>query len=102
MLRITYSELAGDKYGSALDADRRLIGSYPKLLREVLNDSLTKTQKRYIMDYYSSGLSINEIARRYGVNKSTVSRTINRGRERLRRAVKVELLKKALKDEPGG
>lgn len=46
---------------------------------EAVNRYLTKTQKSYIMLYYTENKSVPEIARLYGVNKSTVSRTIRRG-----------------------
>lgn len=37
------------------------------------------TQRNYIMKYYLEKMSAVEIAELYGVNKSTVSRTIRRG-----------------------
>ncbi len=49
----------------------------------VLNRNLTNTQKSYIMLYYSEKKTIDEIAKIYGVNKSTVSRTIHRGKSNL-------------------
>lgn len=51
----------------------------------VVNKNLTKTQKSYIMLYYSENKTIAEIAEIYGVNKSTVSRTINRAKANLSR-----------------
>lgn len=50
---------------------------------EIINNSLTKTQKSYIMLYYNDKKTISEIARIYGVNKSTVSRTINRAKKNI-------------------
>ena len=38
--------------------------------------------------YYGEGLNMNEIGEREGVDKSTVSRTIRRGEERLRRCLR--------------
>lgn len=49
----------------------------------VLNRNLTKTQKSYIMLYYNEKKTIDEIAKIYGVNKSTVSRTIHRAKNNL-------------------
>jgi RNA polymerase sigma factor (sigma-70 family) len=40
---------------------------------------LTPTQYSYINAYFFEGLTTVEIAEQYGVNKSTVSRTIGRG-----------------------
>lgn len=56
---------------------------YAKALRTMLEDRLTKKQKCYMVLYYRDGLTVKEIAEKYGVDKSTVSRTINRGRKRL-------------------
>ena len=56
---------------------------YPKVLRMLIDDNLTKKQKCYIILYYKEGLTVTQIAERFGVDKSTVSRTINRGRQRL-------------------
>lgn len=52
-------------------------------LRSLMEEGLTQKQKEYIRAYYIEGVDIPEIADRYGVNKSTVSRTIKRGRERI-------------------
>ncbi len=46
---------------------------------------LTKRQAEMIHLYYDLGLSMSQIAQREQVNKSTVSRTLKRGRERLRK-----------------
>lgn len=101
MLRLSFSELAeGKHYSENLAADRYLIGSYPRLLNALLSDSLTKKQKYYIMLYYGEGLKIPEIAKRCGVNRSTVSRTIKRGRERLKYAIGCELMKRAASKPP--
>ena len=77
------------------DEYRHLAGSYPKLLKLVLNENLTKTQKCYIIRYYRDGMTVTEIAQMYGVNKSTVSRTLKRARENLKRAIHCELVRKA-------
>ena len=57
--------------------------AYAKALRTLLEDNLTKKQKCYIILYYRDKLTVKEIADRFGVDKSTVSRTINRGRQRM-------------------
>lgn len=74
------------------------MGSYPVLLHSVLEDRLTKTQKCYIMLYYIDKKPMTEIARMFGVNRSTVSRTINRARERLAKAIGCVILKKAIEE----
>jgi RNA polymerase sigma factor (sigma-70 family) len=65
-------------------------------LRELLNDNLTKKQKSYIILYYKEGLTMEEIAQRFGVAKSTVSRTVQRGRERIIAGAKRQTLKKII------
>lgn len=50
-----------------------------KYLPIVLDECCSVTQKEYIMAYYVERLKLREIAERYGVTTSTVSRTINRG-----------------------
>ncbi|MBE6837717.1 MAG: sigma-70 family RNA polymerase sigma factor [Ruminococcus sp.] len=51
--------------------------------KKIINNSLTKTQKSYIMLYYNDKKTVAEIAEIYGVNKSTVSRTINRAKKNI-------------------
>ncbi|MDE6149955.1 MAG: helix-turn-helix domain-containing protein [Ruminococcus sp.] len=58
-----------------------------RLLSSVLDTNLTKKQKCYIMLYYKENKKISEIARKFGVLPSTVSRTINRARKNLYKAV---------------
>ena len=45
-------------------------------------------QRRYMTMYYVDGMSLQQISRAEGVNKSTVSRTMKRGRERLHRCLR--------------
>lgn len=45
----------------------------------VLDECVTVTQKTYIMHHFIDRMSVSDIAEMYGVNKSTVSRTIHRG-----------------------
>lgn len=45
----------------------------------VLDECVTVTQKTYIMHYFVDRMSVIQIAKMYGVNKSSVSRTIHRG-----------------------
>lgn len=84
MLRITFDQLrkklsdegSGGYARRSRDCDSRLLG-------EILKSSLTKKQKCYIIMYYEMGMTVKQIAASCGVNKSTVSRTISRGRKRI-------------------
>ena len=53
-----------------------------RMLPIVLNEVCTVTQKEYIMAFFVDRLTVTEIAEQYGVNKSTVSRTIHRGMDK--------------------
>lgn len=73
-------QAAFDLWMAAEGEDNRTdIEKARRILPIVLDEVCTVTQKEYIMAYFVDRLNISEIAERYGVNKSTVSRTINRG-----------------------
>ena len=54
-------------------------------MRRVRETELTDKQAEMIHLYYDLGMSIPQIAREQGLHKSSVSRTLKRGRERLKR-----------------
>lgn len=54
-----------------------------RALQEVVREELSSAQKKYLAEYYFEGKTLKEIADLYGVNISTVSRTISRGRKRI-------------------
>lgn len=54
-------------------------------MRRARETELTDKQKEMIHLYYDLGMSIPQIAREKGLNKSSVSRILARGRERLKR-----------------
>ncbi len=57
-------------------------------LKTVWATELTVKQRLYLTARYRDRLGIRAIAAKYGVNSSTVSRTIRRGRTRLRRCLR--------------
>ncbi len=57
-------------------------------LRLAREAELTARQRQMIRMYYDEGKSMTKIARLLHVNKSTVSRTIARGRNRLKKCLK--------------
>ena len=63
-------------------SERRLLR---QALRDVITEQLSPRQKDYLMLYYYEGLTMCEIAARYAVNVSTVSRTIARAKARIAR-----------------
>lgn len=44
---------------------------------------LPEKQRMYLLAYYSEHLTMEQLAERFGVNKSTVSRSIQRGKKKL-------------------
>ena len=64
------------------------LGRVKVALWRALHEDVTEKQRRYMLLYYAEGLNMNEIGEREGVDKSTVSRTIRRGEERLRRCLR--------------
>lgn len=57
-------------------------------LRKARDQELTPRQREIVHLHYDLGLSISEIARQQGIHKSSVSRTLHRGRERLKNCLK--------------
>ncbi len=60
-------------------------------LRRVRSAELTPRQAQLLHLYYDLGYSMSGIAGELGIDKSTVSRTISRGRERLKRYLQYSL-----------
>ena len=54
-------------------------------VRRVMEEELTQLQRQTLTAYYFHQRTIPQIAEERGVNKSTVSRTLRRAEEKLRR-----------------
>ena len=63
-------------------------GNAGKRVRVAMNDELTDRQRELIELHYLENMNMTEIARRLGISPSTVSRTLKRGRGRLRKYLK--------------
>ena len=59
-----------------------------KRLKNVIEQELTAIQRETVLSYYFSGKNICQIADERGVNKSTVSRTLQRAETRIRRCLR--------------
>lgn len=70
--------------GSNEETMERMKAAVPVIIRE----DLTDCQRAYVMAYFYEGLNVREIGERYGVEKSTVSRTIRRGMARVYRLLR--------------
>lgn len=72
------------------DNDDRL-ARLRRQLRLARARELTPRQREFLERYFDDGLTMQEIAEESGVNPSTVSRTLRRAKERLRRALQYAL-----------
>ena len=54
-----------------------------KMLPLVIENQLTPTQRAYVVSYFFQKKTVEQIAVEFGVSKSTVSRTIHRGINRI-------------------
>ena len=58
---------------------------------EQLEQELTPRQREMVFLYYDRGLKMSQIAQKLGVNRSTVSRTVKRAKQRLYRCLRYAL-----------
>lgn len=93
MKQISYE----NSYGSAdmtvytylmSEDNQEQMGRLKRNLSQALRRDITPRQREYMNLYYGKCMSIPEIAKELGVNKSTVSRTLKRGRQRLFRCLR--------------
>lgn len=54
-----------------------------KALLDILQEELTERQREVLTLYYYDGMNIPEIAETLSVNRSTVSRTLQRAKQRI-------------------
>lgn len=59
-----------------------------KNLVTALKHDVTPRQRQMLALYYGEGMNMRQIGTLLGVNKSTVSRTVKRGEQRLRRCLR--------------
>ena len=59
-----------------------------KIMRNIIENELSERQRQMIILYYFNRLNVPEIAETLGVNRSTVSRTISRGRRNIMEKMK--------------
>ena len=69
-------------FGARLDRATQL-----HRVRRVISRELSPCQKQVVEGIYYEKLSQSELARRMGVNRSTVCRTLRRARDRLKRCL---------------
>ena len=54
-----------------------------KILPVAIQQCMTEKQREYFLCYFVEGLNFNAISERYGVDRSTISRTLRRGMNNL-------------------
>lgn len=81
-----WSDLEGHSWEQLEAGDPIELGETMAQLREWMaegSEQLTDRQRLYLDAYYNNGLSMDHIAQMYGVNKSSVSRVICSGLDRM-------------------
>ena len=66
----------------------RQMHSLRRNLAVAMRQDITPRQRQFLLMYYAQGMNMREIAETLGVDRSTVSRTIKRGEDRLRRCLR--------------
>lgn len=67
------------------DEERNLV---LRNMRLAIREELSETQRRYLVAYYVEGRKMQDIADEYGRDRSTVSRTLKRARQRLKKVLR--------------
>lgn len=93
MKHISYDQTYGmadlSVYTALMAEDNReQMGRLRRNLTHALRQDITPRQREYMTLYYGKCMSMEAIAKECGVNKSTVSRTLKRGRARLFRCLR--------------
>ena len=84
--RQAYAEWFRAKFSA--DDEENAAQNLSKMIYAAIRYELTDLQRAYFTSYYLEGLTMEEIGETYGVNKSTVSRTVKRSRNRIERVLK--------------
>lgn len=85
-----YGELAAWMRANGTDNEREL-RRLKRNLRLARRDELTERQKEILRMNIEQNMTVSEIARELGVNKSTVSRTLLRAKGRLYKCLRYAL-----------
>lgn len=93
MKKISYDNSFGmvdlAMYSNMIAEDNReQLGRLKRNLVHAIQQDITPKQREYMLLYYGRGMSMEAIGEQLGVNKSTVSRTLKRGRQRLYRCLR--------------
>jgi len=100
-MKAYYNREAEDSIQEFLQAVEYDGTAIARTVKLAIEEELTARQREMISMYYLQQIPMPEIAKLLGVNVSTVSRTIKRGRVRLKRCLRygsAVLLKAALEE----
>jgi DNA-directed RNA polymerase specialized sigma24 family protein len=86
----TWSAMEADLWSGFASGEERKGDSLNSLLRESA-EVCTQRQREMLLAYYGQQQTMAEIARRFGVNESTVSRTVQKGMRRVSQLVLARL-----------
>lgn len=96
----SWSQMAGYTWGGEKVSTGRAAQTLTKMVRDGL-ERCTPRQQEILIAYYSSEDYITELGARFGVDKSSISRSISRGLQRVSRYVTAKLLIQRCVDEHG-
>ena len=82
--RSDWADLARLAEIMAADNQERL-AELQAALAKALREEVTDRQRQVLFLYYVQGLNMRQIAEALGIERSTVSRTLKRGEDRIRR-----------------
>lgn len=102
---VVWSGLDGHSWDQVEAGDPVELGASVEQLQQWMaegSERLTERQRVYLDAYYNQGLSLERIAQEYGVNKSTVSRCVRRGMDRMQAWVDSKRLISDCTDGRGG
>lgn len=72
----------------SINDNRNRLSMVKRAVLQVVRDQLTPRQRQIVLLYFFEGKNMPQIARELGVNKSTVSRTMQRALHNLRERLK--------------
>lgn len=72
--------------------NRRILTAFHHILNTVIEQELTPRQREIVLLYYFDGMTMREISVKLGVSLPSVSRTLHRGKNKIRSSLKYCIL----------
>lgn len=91
--RLISLDIFGDRYpweGEDYSAGDNsvTIAKMKRAVLDIMDEELTDCQREVVEDFYFKNMTVTEIARKRGVNKSTISRHLKRARIKMKKCLK--------------